>query len=197
MTEIKAAWFGESISNGSCFLGTVKSPGKLLCWGCTPHQVNQHLWRWDAGRSRLKLPQAILMCTQGGEPVPQRSDFHLIGCVLESPGGEVLKKSNSLSPTPEQMSQNMEKESDNCIFFSKLLQMIWYTASVKKHWYKQCSEGEKCRFEPISGPWALQARHACRMLDYFQEAIWGNGNSNGLGSYGGTWRHSSSLGSLL
>lgn len=68
-------------------------------------------------QSLLKLPQAILMCTQGGELVPQRSDFHLIGCVLESPGGEVLKKSKYLSLTPEQMSQNMEKESNNCIFF--------------------------------------------------------------------------------
>lgn len=51
------------------------------------------------------------------------SAFHLIGCVLES-SGEVLKKSKYLSPTPEQMSQNMEKESDSCIFFPKLLQMI-------------------------------------------------------------------------
>lgn len=116
MTEIREVWFGESISDGSHFLGTVKWPGKLLCWGCTQHQVNQHLWRWDAGRSLLKLPQAILKCTQGGEPGPQRSAFHLIGCVLESPG-EVLKKSKYLSPTPEQMSQNMEKESDSCIFF--------------------------------------------------------------------------------
>lgn len=108
-----------------------------------------------------------------------------------------FKKIKMPGPHPRtNESESLKKESDNFII-SKLLQMIWYTTSIKNHCYRQSSEWEKSRFEPISGSLALQAMYACGVMSYFWEAVWGDGNSNGLKRSQGTWRQDSGLGLLL
>lgn len=52
---------------------TLESPGRPLkksqSPGHTLGQLNQNLWRWNPGSSIFQVPQAILRCTQGREPV--------------------------------------------------------------------------------------------------------------------------------
>lgn len=176
-------WFREFMTNDSHPWFHIRVTWGDLCWGCTTDQMNQHLWRWDADRQLFKLPQVILMCTQGGELVPQSNDFPLIGCTLEPPREffVFLKKSKFLGSIPKQMSQNLWKRSLTTVFFQRSFR--WSeTQHFKSHCYRPSSEWEHLDFNPFRALWLCKP---CMPVGWwvFQKAIWCNGNSSGLRMY--------------